>query len=96
MSITFKCILRGRLFVITTTKHDANNCAFYVRNGNGGGGSFFIACEFFFVLFLSVCLFFENVRLFNPRLRFFFKVEISSLKLTSLFRQGSVHSGSAN
>ena len=40
----------------------------------------------------------ENVRLFISRLRFFFlsQVEISSHKLISLFRPGSVHSGSAS
>ena len=39
----------------------------------------------------------ENVRLFIPRLRFFFfNVEISLRTLIPIFRPGSVHSGSAN
>ena len=50
-------------------------------------------------LFPRVRGFWENVRLFIPRLRFFFLllffflVEISLRKLSPLFRLGSVHSG---
>ena len=48
------------------------------------------------VAFSSRARFWENVRQFIPRLRLFFKVEISSRKLISLFRPGSVHRGSAS
>ena len=51
-------------------------------------------------LFLACEDFWENVRQFIPRLRFFFlfffKVEISSCTLISLFRPGLVHSDSAS
>ena len=44
---------------------------------------FFLACEEFW----------ENVRSSIPRLRFFFKVGISTRTLIPLFRPGSFHSG---
>ena len=44
-----------------------------------------------------VRIFFENVRPFIPRLRFFwFEMEISSRTLIPLFMPGSVHSGSVS
>ena len=52
----------------------------------GGGGGFSLTCKDFG----------ENIRQCIPRLRFFFKVEISSSKLIPLLKPGSVHSGSAS
>ena len=50
----------------------------------------------FWWLFPPVRGFGENVRQLIPRLRFFFKVEISSRTLIPRFRPGSVYSGSAS
>ena len=46
--------------------------------------------------FLRLRGFWENVRPFIPRLRFFFKSKISSGTLIPFFMRGSVHSGSAS
>ena len=51
-----------------------------------GGGGFFLACE-------DLGSMFDNSL---PACAFFFNVEISSRTLISLFRPGSVHSGSAS
>ena len=59
----------------------------FLTGGGGGGSGFFFAYEDFF----------ENVRSFIPRMRFFFffEVEISSRTLFPLLMSGSAHSGSA-